>query len=191
MPFNIFNWLFQDAITAGGPNSDGSEVFHYFWPYLIFCGVGLLIWFYYWVEGRKRTVKHTHYPKEMLDRFLNWLAIICFIGIPIDLAREVLDGYFFAWRFWRYLWLVALLVWAVVWIVYLVKKFPEDRRKEARLNEDRVYNPDPQIAEKAKKAEKAEKEKRKAVNKARNAARRSERRKRKAPKKSKMTSRSR
>ncbi len=127
MPFNIFNWLFQDAITAGGPNSDGSEVFHYFWHYLIFCGVGLLIWFYYWVEGRKRFVDRNYPLKDMLDRYLNWLAIICFVGIPIDLARVVLPGYFFAWRFWRYLWLVALLVWAVLWIVYLVRRFPVQR----------------------------------------------------------------
>ena len=83
MPFNIFNWLFQDAITAGGPNPDGSEVFHYFWPYLIFCGVGLLIWFYFWVEGRKRFVDSTYYLKHMLERYLNWLAIICFIGGPL------------------------------------------------------------------------------------------------------------
>ena len=129
MPFNIFNWLFQDAITAGGSNSDGSEVFHYFWQYLIFCGVGLLIWFYYWVEGRKRFVKNKNNPvlKDMLDLFLNWLAIICFIGVPIDLARVVLDGSFFAWRFWRYLWLVALLVWAVWWIVYLVRVYPQEK----------------------------------------------------------------
>ena len=127
MPFNIFNWLFQDAITAGGPNPDGSETFHYFWQYLVLCGVGLLIWFYYWVEGRKRFVKNKPVLKYMLDRYLNWLAIICFIGIPIDLARFVLPGYFFAWRFWRYLWLAALVVWAVLWIVYLVRKYPSEK----------------------------------------------------------------
>lgn len=161
MPFNIFNWLFQDPITAGGPNSDGSEVFHYFWPYLIFCGVGLLIWFYYWVEGRKRFLKdrrpkgqkrkysrsgrHKQFViskpalKHMLDRFLNWLAIICFIGIPIDLARVVLDGYFFAWRFWRYLWLVALLVWAVVWIVYFVRVYPSYKAYYQGQEKQREY----------------------------------------------------
>jgi small-conductance mechanosensitive channel len=139
MPFNIFNWLFQDAITAGGPNPDGSEVFHYFWPYLIFCGVGLLIWFYYWVEGRKRFVKSKPILKYMLDRYLNWLAIICFIGIPIDLARFVLPGYFFAWRFWRYLWLVALLVWAVLWIVYLVRKYPSEKANYIAYREREQY----------------------------------------------------
>ncbi len=134
MPFNIFNWLFQDAITAGGPNSDGSEVFHYFWHYLIFCGVGLLIWFYYWVEGRKRFVDRNYPLRDMLDLYLNWLAIICFIGIPIDLARVVMDAYFFSWRFWRYLWLVALLVWAVLWVVYLVRTYPQKRRDKVRLD---------------------------------------------------------
>src|SRR5215813_12612145 len=102
MQFNLFHWLFDDAITAEGTGPDGSEVFHYFWPFLIVCGVGLLIWFYYWVEGRKRFVKGkavlkgnrvsmkgNPILKDMLDRYLNWLAIICFVGIPIDLARVV------------------------------------------------------------------------------------------------------
>jgi hypothetical protein len=128
MPFNLFRWLFEDAVTAGSyGNLSGAEQFHYFWQYLIFCGVGLLIWFYYWVEGRKRFVKNYPVVREMLDRFLNWLAVICFIGIPIDLARVVLDGSFFSWRFWRYLWLVALLVWAVLWIVYFVRRYPVEK----------------------------------------------------------------
>ncbi len=139
MPFNIFNWLFQDAITAGGPNADGSEVFHYFWQYLILCGVGLLIWFYYWVEGRKRFVKDYPVVRDMLDRYLNWLAIICFIGIPIDLARVVMDAYFFSWRFWRYLWLVALLVWAVLWIVYFVRVYPTEKAGFNYRKDQRKY----------------------------------------------------
>ncbi len=126
MQFNLFHWLFDDAVTAGSSLPNGTETFHYFWPYLIFCGVGLLIWFYYWVEGRKRFVKSRVIIKYMLDRFLNWFAVICFVGIPIALARVALDGYFFSWRFWRYLWLVALIVWAVLWVVYLVRKYPEE-----------------------------------------------------------------
>ena len=173
MPFNIFTWLFTDPITAGGPNSDGSEVFHYFWPYLIVCGVGLLIWFYYWVEGRKRFlksdkslkdqlpkdkpfVKGNKPLKDMLDLYLNWLAVICFIGIPIDLTRVVLDGYFFAWRFWRYLWLVALLVWAVLWIIYLVRTLPGEGVTFQYVLGRRASE------HKAKKAEDVEKSKRKA-----------------------------
>ena len=172
MPFNIFNWLFQDAITAGGPNPDGSETFHFFWQYLILCGVGLLIWFYYWVEGRKRFVKTEYVLKHMLDPYLNWLAIICFIGIPIDLARFVLPGYFFAWRFWRYLWLVALLVWAVWLVVHLIRKFPRDREsfKDFQKRQKSINEPEPK-AEKEKRARNAEKDRKRAKNRQRALAR--------------------
>src|SRR5437763_3013356 len=105
MPFNLSDWLFDSAVTVTADKS------RYFLPYLIFCGVGLLIWFYYWVEGRKRFVKSKPILKYMLDRYLNWLAIICFIAIPIALAWLVLPGYFFAWRLWRYLWPGALVGW--------------------------------------------------------------------------------
>ena len=109
--FNVFNWLFSDPVTAGSSLPSGEETFHYFWPWLIFCCAGLLICFYYWVEARKRFVKSKPLIKYMFDRYFNWLAIICFIGIPINLSRIALDQYFFAWRVWRYLWLLALVIW--------------------------------------------------------------------------------
>jgi hypothetical protein len=167
MPFNLFRWLFEDAVTAGSyGNLSGAEQFHYFWQYLIFCGVGLLIWFYYWVEGRKRFVDSNYPLKDMLDRFLNWLAVICFIGIPVDLARVVLDGSFFAWRFWRYLWLVALLVWAVLWVIYFVRKFPEEKLNFKALLNRRASEHQSQKSEKLKKERKAEKDRRKARKRA-------------------------
>ena len=141
MQFSLYHWLFDDAVTAGGSGPDGSEIFHYFWPYIIFCCAGLLIWFYYWVEGRKRFVKSNPIMKYMMDRYLNWLAIICFIGIPIALARFVLDGYFFSWRLWRYLWLVALIVWAVLWIVYLVRKYPGEKANYRAYQARQQYIP--------------------------------------------------
>src|SRR5438093_420394 len=92
-------WPDQIRLRSGSNLPSGAEEqFHYFWPWVIFCGVGLLICFYYWVEARKRFVKSKPLIKYMFDRYLNWLAIICFIGIPIDLARAALDPYFFAWR---------------------------------------------------------------------------------------------
>lgn len=139
MQFNLFNWLFQDPYTAGATLPGGSEPFHYFWPWLIFCGAGLLLCFYYWVEGRKRFVKSRPLVKYMFDRYLNWFAIICFVGIPIDLARVALDQYFFAWRVWRYLWLVALAVWAILWIVYLVRKYPQERASFAAYQKRQQY----------------------------------------------------
>jgi small-conductance mechanosensitive channel len=79
------------------------------------------------VEGRKRFVKSNPIIKRVLDDYLNWFAVICFVGLPIIFARVYLDGYFFAWRFWRYLWAVALLVWAVMFVVYWIRKYPAER----------------------------------------------------------------
>jgi small-conductance mechanosensitive channel len=136
MPFNLSDWLFDAGMGPDG----GLEDFRYFFPFLIVCGVGLLIWFYYWVEGRKRFIKKGNYPlKDMLDRYLNWLAVICFVGIPIALSRVALQGFFFAWRFWRILWVVALLVWAVLWIIYFVRVYPEKKAQKVWLDKQREY----------------------------------------------------
>lgn len=128
MHFNLYHWLFDDPATAGAnANLPGSEPFHFLWPWLIFCCACLLLTFYYSVEGRKRFVKDKPLIKYMLDRYLGWLAIICFIALPMIFARVYLDAYFFAWRVWRYLWLAGLLAWAITWIVYLVRKYPAER----------------------------------------------------------------
>src|SRR5579885_2595361 len=86
MHIDLYHWLFDDPQTAGGGPNGGPEVFHFLWPWLIFCCAGLLITFYYTFEGRKRFVKSRHLVKYMLDRYLGWLAIICFIGLPIIFA---------------------------------------------------------------------------------------------------------
>ena len=139
MHFNLYNWLFQDPVTAGGGTT--AEPFRFFWPYLIFCLAGLLLCFYYSVEGRKRFVKNRPILKYMLDRYLGWFAIICFIGLPIIFAREYLDAYFFAWRVWRYLWFVGLLVWAVLWLVYLIRKYPQERANFIAYQNRQQYIP--------------------------------------------------
>jgi hypothetical protein len=139
--FNLFNWLFQDPVTAGSSLPSGEEQFHFLWQWPLFCGIGLLICFYYWVEARKRFVKSKPLLKYMFDRYLNWLAIICFVGIPIYLSRVYLDQYFFAWRIWRYLWLLSLVIWAVLWVVYLVRKYPEERANYAAYQRRSQYIP--------------------------------------------------
>jgi hypothetical protein len=124
---NLIVWLFTDPTQAGtNGNLPGPEPFHYSLPWLIFCLLGLLIYFYYMVEGRKRFVKSRPILKYMLDRYLGWFAVICFVGLPILASRIYLNNFFFAWRAWRYLWLVALGVWLVWWILYLVRRYPED-----------------------------------------------------------------
>ena len=55
MHFNLIHWLFDDPLTAGtNAGLSGPETFHFLYPWLIFCSVGVLIAFYYSVEGRKR-----------------------------------------------------------------------------------------------------------------------------------------
>ena len=129
MHFNLIQWLFTDPFTAAtnGGLTVPEEPFHFYVPWLIFCSLGVLITFYYSVEGRKRFFKNKPLIKYMLDRYLGWFAVICVLGYPLIFARAYLDPYFFAWRFWRYLWLAALVVWAITWIVYLVRKYPKER----------------------------------------------------------------
>lgn len=140
MHFDLFHWLFDDPATAGANASlPGSEPFHYLWQWLIFCCAGLLITFYYSVEGRKRFVKDKPIIKYMLDRYLGWLAIICFIGLPMIFSRTFMDSSLFAWRFWRYLWGAGLLAWAITWLVYLVRKYPQERANFAAYQNRQQY----------------------------------------------------
>jgi uncharacterized membrane protein len=148
MNFNLIQWLFTDpcsatncvASTATSPGVP-AEVFHYYAPWIIFCILGVLIPFYYSVEGRKRFVKDKPVIKNMLDRFLGWLAIICILGFPLIFARAYLYEYFFAWRFWRFLWLAGLLAWAIIWIVYLIRKFPKEQANYESYKKREQYTP--------------------------------------------------
>ena len=142
MHFDLYHWLFDDPQTAGAnAGLSGAEVFHFLWPWLIFSCAGLLIAFYYSVEGRKRFVKDKPLLKYMFDRYLGWLSIICFIALPLIFSRVFLDGYFFAWRFWRYLWLLGLLAWAITWVSYLVRKYPQERANFAAWQNRQQYIP--------------------------------------------------
>ena len=143
MHFNLIQWLFTDPFTAAtnGGLSVAEEPFHFYVPWIIFCSLGVLIAFYYSVEGRKRFVKDKPVIKYMLDRYLGWLAVICLIGFPLIFARAYLDAYFFAWRVWRYLWLVGLLAWAITWAVYLIRKYPKERANYLAYQNRQQYVP--------------------------------------------------
>jgi formate-dependent nitrite reductase membrane component NrfD len=142
MHFNLIQWLFTDPGTAGTNGGlGGPEAFHFYIPWLVFCSLGVLIAFYYSVEGRKRFVKSKPIIKYMLDRYLGWLAVICILGYPLIFARAYLYDYFFAWRVWRYLWLLALVVWAVLWLLYLVRKYPKERDSYLAYQKQQKYIP--------------------------------------------------
>ena len=146
--FNLINWLFTDPCTATGCTVAAAgvpgtppETFHFYWQWIAFCSLGVLIAFYYSVEGRKRLVKNKPIVKYMLDRYLGWLAIICIIGYPLIFSRAFLYEAFFAWRVWRYLWLAGLLAWAIVWIVYLIRKYPAERDNYLAYQNRQKYIP--------------------------------------------------
>ena len=143
MHFNLIQWLFTDPITAAtnGGLSVAEEPFHFYVSWIIFCSLGVLIAFYYSVEGRKRFVKDKPVIKYMLDRYLGWFAVICLIGFPLIFARAYLDAYFFAWRVWRYLWLASLLAWAITWVVYLIRKYPKERANYLAYQNRQQYVP--------------------------------------------------
>lgn len=143
MQFNLGNWLFQDPCQATGCYIGGpaAETFHFYTPWIVFCVLGLVISFYYSVEGRKRFTKNRPWVKYMLDRYLGWLAILCIIALPLIGARAVLDQYFFAWRIWRYLWLVGVLVWAALFLLHRFRVYPEERDYYRHLKKRDQYIP--------------------------------------------------
>jgi len=143
MHLNLVNFLFQDPCTATGCYDGGPapEVFHYYPHWIIFCSLGLLIAFYYSVEGRKRFAKSRPWIKYMLDRYLGWLAIICVIGAPLIFCRAYLYEYFFAWRFWRYLWIVGLVIWAILFLVHRFRKLPQEREYYLHVRNRDKYIP--------------------------------------------------
>jgi len=143
MHFNLIQWLFTDPFTAAtnGGLSVPEEPFHFYVPWLIFCSLGVLIAFYYSVEGRRRFFKNMPIIKYMLDRYIGWFSVICVLGYPLIFARAYLDAYFFAWRFWRYLWLAALVVLAITWIVYLIRKYPKERAEFLAYQNRQQYIP--------------------------------------------------
>lgn len=138
MQFNLYSWLFD---TPFNTSANAPYPFHFLWPWLIFCLAGLLVAFYYSVEGRKRFTKGKPILKYMLDRYLGWFAVICFLGLPLIFAREFLAQYFFAWRLWRYLWLAGLFAWAITWLVYLVRKYPKERAEYIAYQNRQKYIP--------------------------------------------------
>lgn len=112
---NIIQWLFTDPQTAGQNTPSGAaEQFHFWVPWIVFCVLGLLIWAYYWLEGRRRFFGSHALNKYVLDKITNQLALFSFVAFFIMFGRWALDSTFFADRFWRYAW----LLWGVGYIVY-------------------------------------------------------------------------
>ncbi len=142
MHFNPIEWLFTDPYTAASnAGQTNPESFHFYIPWIIFCSLAILIPFYYSVEGRKRFLKDNPILKRVLDNYLGWFAVIGVVGFPLIFSRAYLGGYFFAWRFWRYLWLIALVFWAVKLVLYLVRKYPKEKASFLAYKNQQQYMP--------------------------------------------------
>jgi hypothetical protein len=157
----LIQWLFTDPVTAGnglGKGQGGSELFHFYLPWIIFCVLGLLVWAYYWSEGRKRFFKKNVLNKRLMDKYTNKFAAIALVGLPLVACRYLLDSTFFAWRFWRYLWLLWLAYVVIRLAIYLwpsklplrKKWYREDRANYLRNERLLQYFPKPREAKKAR-----------------------------------------
>jgi hypothetical protein len=89
----------------------------------------ILIYLYYQAEGRKRFVKGRTLPihKYLLDRFLNQVALLAFVGLFVLAGRALFVNTFFAYRLWRYGWLAWAAAIGIYWIVYFVRHYSDER----------------------------------------------------------------
>lgn len=120
---HIVQWLFTDPITASG-DAAHPEQFHFWVPWIIFCALGLLVPFYYWVEGRRRFFGSHTLHKGMMDKIMNQLALIAFVGWFVMGARAFMDSSLFSWRVWRYGWLLWIAIVVGYWVYFMIRRYP-------------------------------------------------------------------
>jgi hypothetical protein len=125
MDFFRQHFLTDPQSATGDPAHP--EQFHFTWQWLVFCGIILLIWFYYQVEGRRRFFGNNWLNKSIFDRLLNQYALAAFVGPFIWFARVAMDSSFFSWRIWRYGWLLWLVILTGYWLYYFAFRYKEQR----------------------------------------------------------------
>ncbi len=141
---NIIQWFFTSPTDAGLQTASGKpEQFHFYLPWIIFCVLGLLIPFYYRMEGRRRFFGSHALHKAILDKMTNQLALLAFVGPFIMFARYAMDPTFFSFRIWRYLWLLWGVVLIVYWLVYFIRRYPTEIRAYRLHRTMRQYVPQP------------------------------------------------
>jgi hypothetical protein len=155
---NLIKWLFTDPMTAcvdataptkscQAVSVNGTtqyvEVFHFYPLWIALCVAGLLVYFYYNVEGRKRFVKGHALHKYMFDKITNEVALWALVGPFLIFGRWALDSSFFAYRFWRYAWLAWLAGIGIYWLVFLLRRYPGELAAHRAHHTMRRYMPDP------------------------------------------------
>jgi len=138
----IYQWLFTDPASTG-------EVFHFYIPWLVVCGLGIVVPFYYSVEGRKRFLRDHPIERYQLDKLMGWAVVLAICGLILMLLRYVVPGEFFAWRVWRYLWGLVCLGVAGRYIYYLVRRYPKERAEHRRQQVMKQYYPRPRAKSRA------------------------------------------
>ena len=141
---HIVQWLFTDPISAGTNTQSGNEEqFHFYLPWIIFCALGLLIPFYYWIEGRKRFFGSHTLHKYILDKMMNQLALLAFAGPLLMFGRRYMDSSLFSWRVWRYGWLLWGAILIVYWTIYFIRTYPQQIAEYRRYRTMQKYVPQP------------------------------------------------
>jgi hypothetical protein len=125
MDFFRQHFLTDPQTATGDPAHP--EQFHFAWQWLALCGIILLIWFYYQVEGRKRFFGSNWLLKGIFDKIANQYSLLAFVGPFILAGRIFLDSSFFSWRIWRYGWLLWLVILTVYWAYYFAFRFKAER----------------------------------------------------------------
>lgn len=139
----IIKLLFTTPIDAGAATPSGKpEVFHFYTQWIIFCAAILLIWFYYWVEGRKRFFGSHALHKYIGDKLVNQFALVAFIG-PFLMFGRLADSSLFSWRIWRYGWLAWIAVLVIYWAIYFIRRYPGERASYEKYRTQQRYMPQP------------------------------------------------
>ncbi|MBF6592526.1 MAG: hypothetical protein IVW57_18600 [Ktedonobacterales bacterium] len=118
----IISWLTDEMSTGTAAPGTTPERFHFYIPWLVFCLLGLLAWFYYTREGRRRFFGRHTLHKALLDRFMPHLAVLATVGLLLLGARYA-GVSVFAWRLWRYAWALWAVAFFGYWAYYLATKY--------------------------------------------------------------------
>ncbi|HEX5441588.1 MAG TPA: hypothetical protein VFW76_11940 [Ktedonobacterales bacterium] len=137
----VIAYLFTD------PNNTASgtpETFHFYLPWMIFCGLGLLIPLYFAFEGRKRFFGHHTLHKYLMNKFMNQLWPLALVGWILIGARYA-ELSLFDWRIWRYGWLLWLGIIAVYWGLYFTRHYSHhlEHYQQERVKAQYIPPPNP------------------------------------------------
>jgi len=140
----IISFLFTDPVSAGANTTSGNpEVFHFYLPWIIFCALGLIIPFYYAVEGRKRFFGSHTVNKWVADKMMNHLWPLALVGFALIGARYALNGSLFSWRIWRYGWLAWGVVLIAYWSYFFIARYDKMLKSYRAYRVKAQYHPQP------------------------------------------------